>query len=146
MSAKFSLQPDEHLLRKDAVSLVEGRIVSRTGVCYLTDRRIVVISESMLAGAAAAVSILARTLLRKTKQLGTRQQEIPLKRVGRVSLSRYGVNKTVNIPLGDGSTLRMVMGPKQRQKWLAALDEALRAQGLERVQEGEETWRVRVRG
>ncbi len=141
--SEISLSPNENLLRKDHVSLVEGRIVTRTGVCYLTSHRIVVLSESMVAGAAAAVSIIARTLLRKTAQLGSRRQEIALKNLTRVSLAKYGLNQSVDIPLGDGTTLRMVMNKKQRQQWLAALEEALRAQGLMLTPEGKAAWRVR---
>ncbi len=143
MESQIILQSGETLLRRDAISLVEGRIASRTGVCYLTNQRIVILSESVLAGAAAAVSIIARSVLRRAKQLGKQKQEIPLRQLSRVSLSKYGVNQSVDIPLSDGTTLRMVMGAKQRQQWLAALDEALRAQGLERIPEGEAAWRVR---
>ena len=141
--SEISLSPNENLLRKDHVSLVEGRIMTRTGVCYLTSHRIVVLSESMVAGAAAAVSIIARTLLRKTAQLGSRRQEIALKNLTRVSLAKYGLNQSVDIPLGDGTTLRMVMNKKQRQQWLVALEEALRAQGLMLTPEGKAAWRVR---
>lgn len=142
--SEILLSPNENLLRKGRVSLVEGRIVTRTGVCYLTSHRIVVLSESMVAGAAAAVSIIARTLLRKTAQLGSRRQEIALKNLTRVSLAKYGLNQSVDIPLGDGTTLRMVMNKKQRLQWLAALEEALRAQGLMLTPEGKAAWRVRL--
>ncbi len=141
--SEITLFPNEALLRKDPVSLVEGRIVARTGVCYLTSRRLVVVSESILAGAAAAVSVIARTLLRKTAQLGSRRQEIALNNLIRVSLAQYGLNQSVDIPLGDGTSLRMVMGPKQRRQWLAALENALHAQGLALVPESEAAWRVR---
>ncbi|HFC08968.1 MAG TPA: hypothetical protein ENJ54_03780 [Chloroflexi bacterium] len=143
---QITLSPHETLLRKDRVSLVEGRIAARTGVCYLTSHRIVVLSESVVAGAAAAVSIIARTLLRKSAQLGTRRQEIALKGLTRISFSKYGLNQSVDIPLGDGTTLRMVMNKKQRQQWLGVLEDALRAQGLMLALEGEATWRVRPAG
>lgn len=146
MGQQMILQAGETLLRKDAVSLVVGRIASRTGVCYLTDRRIVVVSESLLIGVAAGLSIIARATLRKANKLGTQQQEIALRRLTHFSFSKYGLNQSVDIPLGDGTTLRMVMGAKQRQKWLAALDKALRSQNLVRVSDGEETWRVRPAG
>ncbi len=146
MSEAFTLAPRETLLRKDHVSLVEGRLAARTGVCYLTNQRLVVVSESVIAGAAAAVSIIARTLLRKASQLGTRRQEIALKNLTRLSLAKYGLNQSVDIPLGDGTTLRMVMGPKQRRQWLAALEDALRAQGRALTPEGENTWRVHPTG
>ncbi len=144
--ATFTLQPGETLLRKDPVSLVGKRVVSRTGVCYLTSQRIVVDSESLLAGVGAAVSIITRAVLRKAGQLGAQRQEAALRQLGRISLGKYGINKTVDVPLSDGSTLRMVMNARQREQWLAALDEALAAQGLERVAEGEETWRIRPTG
>jgi len=141
--ATLVLQTGETLLRKDFVSLVGKRVVSRTGVCYLTNQRIVVDSESLLAGAGAAVSIIARTVLRKAGQLGARRQEAALERLSRISLGKYGINKTVDVPLSDGTTLRMVMNARQRRQWLAALDQALAARGLRRVPEGEEAWRIR---
>ncbi len=137
------LQPEERLLRKDAVSLVGKKLVTRTGFCYLTNQRLIVDSEPLLAGAAGTVSIVARSVLRKVGQLRARRDEIALRQLTRVSLSRYGVNRAVDIPLGNGETLRLVMNTRQRKEWLAALDEALRGQGLQRVAEDEGIWRVR---
>ncbi len=38
---KFALQSGEQLLFREPVSLVTGRMATRTGVCYLTTQRIV---------------------------------------------------------------------------------------------------------
>ncbi len=140
---KFALQSGEQLLFREPVSLVTGRMATRTGVCYLTTQRIVIDSESLVAGSAAAVSIILRTLLRKTKVLGAQRQEIPFSKVGRISLGKYGIGRTVDIPLGDGSQVRMVLGKKATQRFFEALDGALAEQGWERVAEGEDSWRLR---
>ncbi len=146
MAEKLTLQPGETLLFKVPVSLVTGKLATRTGVCYLTSQRVVVISEGLLAGVAAGISIIARTVLRKTKQLGTQRQEIALRQLGRVSLQKYGLNQTVDLPLGDGTMLRMVMSAKTRQRFLQALDQALAGHNLQRVPEGEAAWRIRPQG
>ena len=143
MSEKIVLQPEEKILFKSPVSLVTGKLVTRTGVCYLTTQRIVVVSEALLAGAAAGVSILASALLRKTKRLGTQTQEIQFRYLGNVKLSSYGLNKTVDIRLEDGSWLRIAFSAKGRRNFLQALDDALRAHGLQRVAEGEDSWWVK---
>ena len=146
MAQKLVLQSGEQLLFRAPVSLVTGRLATRTGICYVTNRRIAVISESLVAGVSAAVSIISRSILRKANALGTREQEIPLKMLGRISLGKYGVGRTVDIPLGDGSQVRMVLNGKQTQRFLDALDSALAEQGLERVAGGEDAWRVRPTG
>jgi len=143
MANNFTLQAGEKLLRKDPISLVEGKLAGRTGVCYLTSQRIVVDSESLLVGAFGVVSIIMRTVLRKMNQYGTRRQEIALRQLTRVSLAKYGVNKTVDIPLGDGDSVRMVFSAKTRTQWLEALDRALSGLGMERVPDGENIWRTR---
>ena len=145
MAQKLVLQSGEQLLFRVPVSLVTGRLATRTGTCYVTNRRIVVISESLAAGVSAAVSIISRAILRKANALGTQKQEVSLKMLGRISLGKYGVGRTVDIPLGDGSQVRMVLNGKQTQRFLEALDDALAEQGLERVAEGEDAWRVRPR-
>jgi len=142
MSNDFSLQAGEKLLRKDPVSLVEGNLASRTGVCYLTSQRVVVDSESLLVGVFGIVSIIFRAILQKMNRFGTRRQEVDLRQLTRVSLGKYGVNKTINIPLYDGSSVRMVFSAKTRTRWLEALDQALNDLGMERVSEGGESWMV----
>ncbi|MCF6277839.1 MAG: hypothetical protein L3J16_03720 [Anaerolineales bacterium] len=143
MRSEFVLQAGEKLLRKDAVSLVEGKLVSRIGMCYLSDQRIAVLSEGLLVGAFGAVSVIVRTVLRKLKRYGSHRQEIALRQLTCIALSAYGLNKAVDISLGDGSVLRMVMGAKQRQQWLSALDGALASNELKRVAESENIWRVK---
>ncbi len=143
MNAKLTLQPGEELLFKVPVSLVTGRLATRTGMCYLTNRRIVVDSETLIAGVSAAISILARTGLRKLKLLGTRRQEIALRELTGVEMQKYGLNQTVNIPLNDGTQVRMVLGAKSRQRFLQTLEAALRDLGLELVPKRENAWRVR---
>ncbi len=143
MNAKLTLQPGEELLFKVPVSLVTGRLATRTGMCYLTNQRIVVDSETLLAGVSAAISILARTVLRKLKLLGTRRQEIALRELTGVEMQKYGLNQTVNIPLNDGTQIRMVLGAKSRQRFLQTLEAALRDLGLELVPKQENAWRVR---
>ena len=143
MNAQLTLQPGEELLFKVPVSLVTGRLATRTGMCYLTNRRIVVDSETLIAGVSAAVSILARTGLRKLKLLGTRRQEIALRELTGVEMQKYGLNQTVNIPLNDGTQVRMVLGAKSRQQFLQTLEAALRDLGLELVPKRENAWRVR---
>ncbi len=143
MNAQLTLQPGEELLFKVPVSLVTGRLATRTGMCYLTNQRIVVDSETLIAGASAAVSILARTALRKLKLLGTRRQEIALRELTGVEMQKYGLNQTVNIPLNDGTQVRMVLGAKSRQQFLQTLEAALRDLGLELVPKRENAWRVR---
>ncbi len=145
MAQKLVLQSGEQLLFRVPVSLVTGRLATRTGTCYVTNRRIVVISESLAAGVSAVVSIISRAILRKANALGTQKQEVSLKMLGRISLGKYGVGRTVDIPLGDGSQVRVVLNGKQTQRFLEALDSALAEQGLERVAEGEDAWRVRPR-
>ena len=145
MAQKLVLQSGEQLLFRVPVSLVTGRLATRTGTCYVTNRRIAVISESLMAGVAAAVSIISRAILRKANALGTQKQEVSLKMLGRISLGKYGVGRTVDIPLGDGSQVRMVLNGKQTQRFFEALDSALAGLGLERVAEGEDAWRVRPR-
>ncbi|HEB66100.1 MAG TPA: hypothetical protein ENJ02_11250 [Chloroflexi bacterium] len=145
MAQKLVLQSGEQLLFRVPVSLVTGRLATRTGTCYVTNRRIAVISESLAAGVSAAVSIISRAILRKANALGTQKQEVSLKMLGRISLGKYGVGRTVDIPLGDGSQVRMVLNGKQTQRFLEALDGALAGLGLERVAEGEDAWRVRPR-
>ncbi len=137
------LNDGEKLLWKDSISLVEKRLVSRIGICYLTNQRIVVDTQSLIRGLAGAFSALARALLLNSKQFGTQRKEISLRKMTRISFSKYGLNQALIIPLGDGTEIRLVMGPKQRRQWLAAFDQALQAQRLERVPYGEETWRVR---
>ncbi len=143
MNAKLTLQPGEELLFKVPVSLVTGRLATRTGMCYLTNRRIVVDSETLIAGVSAAISILARTGLRKLKLLGDRRQEIALRELTGVEMQKYGLNQTVNIPLNDGTQVRMVLGAKSRQQFLQTLEAALRDLGLELVPKRENAWRVR---
>ena len=143
MNAKLTLQPGEELLFKVPVSLVTGRLATRTGMCYLTNQRIVVDSETLLAGVSAAISILARTVLRKLKLLGTRRQEIALRELTGVEMQKYGLNQTVNIPLNDRTQIRMVLGAKSRQRFLQTLEAALRDLGLELVPKQENAWRVR---
>ena len=143
MNAKLTLQPGEELLFKVPVSLVTGRLATRTGMCYLTNRRIVVDSETLMAGVSAAISILARTALRKLKLLGARRQEIALRELTGVEVQKYGLGQTVNIPLNDGTQVRMVLGDKSRQQFLQTLEAALRDLGLELVPKRENAWRVR---
>ncbi len=143
MNAKPLLQPGEELLFKVPVSLVTGRLATRTGMCYLTNRRIVVDSETLMAGVSAAISILARTALRKLKLLGARRQEIALRELTGVEVQKYGLGQTVNIPLNDGTQVRMVLGDKSRQQFLQTLEAALRDLGLELLPEQENVWRVR---
>jgi len=143
MQGDIVLRPGEKLLLKAPVSLVTGRLATRTGVCYLTTQRIVVVSEAMMAGVAAGLSIIARTVLRKVGQLGTQKQEVALRELRSVELQKYGINQTVNIPLSDGSQARIVFSAKTRQRFFQMLDDALRAQGLQRMSEGENIWRVR---
>ncbi len=142
--ATVTLHPNETLLRRDDTSLVEGRLVSRTGRCYLTSRRIIVESEPLLVGVAGLLSIISRTILRRAGAYGSRRQEIPLGRLTRVALSKYGLNQTIDLQTDEGPALRMVMGGKQRREWLRALDEALQAAGLERTLAASEgVWYVR---
>ena len=143
MAEKLSLRPGEELLFHAPVSLVTGKLATRTGVCYLTNQRVVVSSESVVAGAAAAVSILSRSLLRKTKALGNQRREIPLKTLGRVSVGKYGMAHTVDFPLADGSQLRLAMGKKLEARFFEAFDRALASQGWERVAEDADSWRIR---
>lgn len=143
MAEKLALQPGEEVLFRAPISLVTGKLATRTGKCYVTTQRIIVDSESFAAGAAASVSIISRAILRKTKALGARRQEISLKRLGRVSLGKYGLSRTVDIPLEDGSQLRMVLGNRLTKRFFDALDDALARQEWERVPDGEDSWRMR---
>lgn len=142
MFKKLELHPGEQLLRKDPVSIVEGKLASRTGLCYITTQRVVVESEFLLAGVAGAVSIMMRAILKKFNQFGTRHQEIALSNLSEISLGKYGLNKTVDIAFEDGKKLRLVFSAKTREKWLNTLDEALSALGLQRIEITANLWQV----
>ncbi len=143
MNEKLRLQPGEELLFQVPVSLVTGRLATRTGMCYLTNRRIVVDSETLIAGVSAGISILARAVLRKLKLLGTRHQEIALSELSGVTVQKYGLGQAVNIPLNDGTQVGMVLSAKSRQRFLQTLEAALHELGLELVSDHENAWRVR---
>jgi hypothetical protein len=142
MVNKLELHPGEQLLRKDPVSIVAGKLASRTGICYITNQRVVVDSEILLAGVAGAISILMRAILRKFNQFGTRHQEIALSNLSEISVGKYGLNKTVDIVFEDGEKVRLVFSAKTREKWLNTLDEALSAFGLQRVEVMTDLWQV----
>jgi len=142
MFKKLELYPGEQLLRKDPVSIVEGKLASRTGVCYITNQRIVVDSEFLLAGVAGAASIIMRAILKKFNQFGTRRQEIALSNLSEISLGKYGLTKTVEIAFEDGKKVRLVFSAKARDKWLKTLDEALSALGLQRTEITGDLWQV----
>ncbi len=139
------LQPGETLLRRDMVSLVEGRIVKRVGTCFLTDRRIVVLSEPLLLGVAAVVAILMRVFLRKARSRSQRRDEIALPHLTRLTLSRYGIRQSLDIALDNGRSLRLMMGGRQQEAWLATLEQALQAHDRRLVSTGPTTWQVRPR-
>ena len=144
MGAKLILKPAEDLVMQVPVTLVTGKLATRTGTCYLTTQRVVVDSEPLAAGAAAAVSILARTVLRKTQLLGSQRQEVALHKLTGLSLGRYGVGQTLDLSLPDGSSLRMVLGKRKIDEFLQKLDEALAAQRLVRQASGENAWKIRA--
>ncbi len=144
MGAKLILKPAEDLVMQVPVTLVTGKLATRTGTCYLTTLRVVVDSEPLAAGAAAAVSILARTVLRKTQLLGSQRQEVALHKLTGLSLGRYGVGQTLDLSLPDGLSLRMVLGKRKIDEFLQKLDEALAAQRLVRQASGENAWKIRA--
>ncbi len=142
---QIQMNPGERLMFRAPISLVAGKTVNQVGVCYLTDQRLIIHSEGMLSGLLAGISVLARTALKKGREQRGKVQEIPLRQLSKIQMQKYGLNQTVNLPLMDGSQLRIVFDHKTRRRFLQFLDEALRAQGLERVPAGENAWRVRPR-
>ena len=142
MSESFDLGAGERLLRKDIVSFVQGPMRVRPGTCYLTNRRVVAQSTSLLAGSLMAVSAIGRAIARKVVKPDL--VEVPLRDLVRVSKERYGMNPNVlAFSTGGEPVLKVVFSGRQLRAWLDALDEALETQGKALVEEGEHTWRVR---
>ena len=138
------LQPGETIVRKDAISVLHNGVATRVGECYLTNRRIVVASAPSAVGIATPLSALGSLLFGKLKARLTQEEQFPLHELHEIALSKYGLNKTIDLYSADGHTARMVMGPKQRQQWLEALDRVLQAEGLRRVQaDAPEHWWIR---
>ena len=137
------LQPGERILKTDDISVVRKGIASRIGKCYLTNYRIVLTSAPTPLGVATQLSAIGSMLFGKARAMATQEESFPLRELQEIALSKYGLNKAVDLRGADGSVARMVMGAKQRQRWLAALDQVLRAQGLHRVESGEaEHWLI----
>ncbi len=138
------LQPNERILKTDDISVVRNGIASRIGKCYLTNARIVLTSTPTALGVATQLSAIGSLLFGKARARATQEESFPLRELQEIALSKYGLNKTIDLHGVDGSVARMAMGAKQRQRWLAALDQVLHAQGLQRVESGEaERWLIR---
>ncbi len=137
---KVTLESGERLLNKQSATFAEGKVADKMGVCFMTDRRLIFQYQPVW----IAVSMLTRPLALLVPAWRKQSREIRYRELVGIGFEKYGVNQSaVVIPFPDGTVLWMLLSAYQRDKWVEALDDVLREQGLQRVPEGENRWRIR---
>ncbi|RMF29456.1 MAG: hypothetical protein D6759_13825 [Chloroflexi bacterium] len=135
----IQLQPGERVLRKDRISLTEGKLVNKVGVCFMTDRRLVFQYQPTWMGISILMRVIFSRLIPAWRKV---TREVSYQEMDRIWMEKYGINQAVVVPLPDGVTLKVIFSGRQRTAWFEALDQALAGQGLRRVPDGEHAWRV----